>query len=124
MNTLAVSIVTAAIGAAALCPCGSSVVDARQGASAGTAQAVDTATVRLHISGMTCGTCPVTARVALTKLAGVYSATVTLADSLGVVRFDPRKTKPTEIAAHLTRMTGYGAKVLTDSSKTPRGGQS
>lgn len=80
----------------------------------------DTATVRLHISGMTCGTCPLTARKALDKLEGVYGSTVTYADSLGVVRFDPRKVTPAAIAAHLTRMTGYGARVLPDASKISR----
>lgn len=83
--------------------------------SVAAAQSVDTATVQLHITGMTCGTCPLTARKALGKLDGVYSATVTYADSLGVVTFDPRRITPAGIAAHLTRMTGYGARVLPDS---------
>ena len=80
-------------------------------------QSPDTATVRLHISKMTCGTCPATARLALKQLTGVYSATVTLSDSLGVVRFDPRQVKPAEIAAHLTRLTGFGATVLPDTTR-------
>ncbi len=79
-------------------------------------QSPDTATVRLHISKMTCGSCPATARLALKRLTGVYSATVTLGDSLGVVRYDPRKVKPAEIAAHLTRLTGFGATVLPDTT--------
>ncbi|MBI3983309.1 MAG: heavy-metal-associated domain-containing protein [Gemmatimonadetes bacterium] len=74
----------------------------------------DTATARLHISGMTCGTCPVTARLALRRVAGVYSATVTLEDSLGVVQYDPARVTPADIAARLTEATGYGAKVLAD----------
>jgi mercuric ion binding protein len=81
-----------------------------------TLQAPDTATVRLHISKMTCGSCPATARLALRRLTGVYSATVTLDDSLGVVRYDPRQVKPAQIAAHLTRLTGYGATVLPDTT--------
>src|SRR5437667_105126 len=81
------------------------------------------ATVRLHISKMTCGSCPATARLALKRLTGVYSATVTLDDSLGVVRYDPRRVTPTEIAAHLTRLTGFGATILPETSKTPGGGQ-
>ena len=80
----------------------------------------DTATVRLHISKMTCGSCPTTARLALRRLAGVYSATVTLDDSLGVVRYDPRQLTPQQIAAHLTKFTGYPAAILPDSTKTPR----
>lgn len=84
------------------------------------AQATDTATVRLHISGMTCGTCPVTARVALKKLVGVYDATVTLDDSLGVVRYDPRRVEPKEIATHLTKLTGFKAALLPDSASAAR----
>jgi mercuric ion binding protein len=84
------------------------------------AQAPDTAMVRLHISGMTCGSCPVTARTALKRVPGVFSATVTLDDSLGVVRYDPRKVTPAQIAAHLTRLTGYGARVIADSAKASR----
>src|SRR5437868_13018814 len=85
----------------------------------GAPQAPDTATVRLHISKMTCGSCPATARLALKRLPGVYSAAVTLNDSLGVVRYDPRQVSPAQIAAHLTRLTGFGATVLPDSSKAP-----
>ena len=81
------------------------------------AQAPDSATVRLHISGMTCGTCPTTARLALTRLPGVYSATVTLDDSLGTVRYDARRVRPDQIAAHLTQLTGYRATILPDSAR-------
>jgi len=84
-------------------------------------QAPDTAMVRLHISRMTCGSCPTTARLALKRLTGVYSATVTLDDSLGVVRYDPRKVNPDQITAHLTRLTGFGATILSDTTKTSRG---
>jgi len=81
------------------------------------AQAPDTATVRLHISRMTCGSCPTTARLALRRLPGVYSAAVTLDDSLGVVRYDPSRVTPVKIAAHLTQRTGFGATILPDSSR-------
>lgn len=94
---------------------------ARSGAAA--AQPADTATVRFHISGMTCGSCPTTARVALQKLPGVQGATVTLADSLGVVRYDPARVTPAQIAAHLARLTGFTARVLPDSLKPRAGGR-
>ncbi len=84
-------------------------------------QAPDTAIVRLHISKMTCGSCPTTARLALKHLTGVYSASVTLDDSLGVVRYDPRQVSPAQIAAHLTRLTGFGATILPDTTKAPGG---
>ena len=109
-------------GAAFLCPlCGGGGEEAAAQSAEIAAQVQDTATVRLHISGMTCGSCPTTARLALKQLPGVHSVTVTLDDSLGVVRYDPRKATPAQIAAHLTRVTGYGAKVLPDTTKRSGG---
>jgi len=109
-------------GAAFLCPlCGGGIQAAGAQSPPAAAQAPDTATVRLHISRMTCGSCPTTARIALKRLPGVYNATVTLDDSLGVVRYDPRRVTPAQIAAHLTKLTGFGAAVLPDTTKT-RGG--
>ena len=100
-------------GAAFLCPlCGGGIQAAGAQKAGVSAQAPDTAAVRLHISRMTCGSCPTTARLALKKLRGVYSAAVTLDDSVGVVRYDPRQVTPEQIAAHLTRLTGFGATVL------------
>jgi copper chaperone CopZ len=84
---------------------------------------VDTASVRLHISGMTCGGCATTARLALRRLTGVYDATVTIEDSLGVVRYDPRAVTPEAIVAHLAKLTGYKATVLADAPK-PEGDRS
>ena len=109
-------------GAAFLCPlCGGGLQAARAQNPGIKAQTPDTATVRLHISKMTCGSCPTTARLALKRVAGVYSATVTLHDSLGVVRYDPRQVDPAQIAARLTRLTGFGATILPDTTKAPGG---
>jgi copper chaperone CopZ len=69
---------------------------------------------------MTCGSCPTTARLALQRLSGVYSATVTLDDSLGVVRYDARRITPAQITAHLTQLTGFGATILPDSGEASR----
>jgi len=111
-------------GAAVLCPLlGAGLQTAGAQPTRVAPQAADTATVRLHISKMTCGSCPATARLALKRLPGVYSATVTLDDSLGVVRYDPRQVNPAQIAAHLTKLTGFGATILTDTTKAPGGGQ-
>lgn len=113
--TLAAGLSTAAF----LCPlCGGGIQLARAQDVTVAAQAPDTAMVRLHISRMTCGSCTTTARLALKRLTGVYSATVTLDDSLGVVRYDPRKVNPPQIAAYLTRLTGFGATILSDTAKT------
>ena len=105
-------------GAAVLCPlCVAGIeVAGTVPAYAFAAQASDTAVVRLHISKMTCGSCPATARLALKKLPGVYGAEVTLDDSLGVVRYDRGRVTPDQIAAHLTRLTGFGATVLPDTA--------
>ncbi|MEX2156893.1 MAG: heavy metal-associated domain-containing protein [Gemmatimonadales bacterium] len=111
--------IAAAIGGAAfLCPlCGGGVEAAGAQNVSVAPQAADTAIVRLHISRMTCGSCPTTARLALKRLPGVYSAMVTLDDSLGVVRYDPKRVTPSQIAAHLVQLTGFGATILPDSSK-------
>ncbi|MBA3556842.1 MAG: heavy-metal-associated domain-containing protein [Gemmatimonadales bacterium] len=115
-------ILAAGLGAAGfLCPlCGGGSQLARAQEVTVATQAPDTAMVRLHLSRMTCGSCPTTARLALKRLPGVYSATVTLDDSLGVVRYDPGKVNPAQIAAHLTRLTGFGATILPDPTKASR----
>lgn len=113
MKMRMISALAAAISGVVISPLSAANVPGAQTVAA--AQSTDTATVRLHISGMTCGSCSLTARKALNKLDGVYSSTVTYADSLGVVRFDPRKVTSAAIAAHLTKMTGYGARVVPDS---------
>lgn len=105
----------ALIGAAALCPLCES--DQAVAAPSAVPVASDTATARLHISGMTCGTCPTTARVALKRVPGVFSAKVTLADSLGVVQYDPSRVSAKQIAEQLTKMTGYGTVVLSDTKE-------
>lgn len=115
---VAAAAVAALAGVGILCPiCGEGPLVARAQTAAVTAQRGDTATVRLHISGMTCGSCPITARTALNKLPGVFDAKVTLQDSLGV-RYDPQKVTPLQIATHLTHLTGYGARIIEDSVKS------
>ncbi len=110
-------------GAGILCPLCEGGVPVAHAQPSVVQQAADTATVRLHISKMTCGSCPITARLALKQIPGVLAATVTLDDSSGVVRYDPRKVTPADIAAQLTRQTGYPARILADSGKqTRRGG--
>ncbi len=107
----------AAIGGAVtlVCPICETETASALSLGATVAQVADTASVRIHISGMTCGSCPITARVALKKLAGVYEVKVTLDDSLGVVRYDPKRVTPAQIATHLTQLTGYKATILPDS---------
>ena len=112
-------IIGAACAAGAICPLCKEDADARPQQAIAVSKRADTATVRLHISKMTCATCTVTARVALKKLAGVHDATVTYSDSLGVVRYDPQRVTPSQIAEHLTRLTGYPTKILPESTAKP-----
>lgn len=112
-------IIGAASAAGAICPLCNEAADAQPQRVIVASQRPDTATVRLHISKMNCVTCTVTVRVALKKLAGVYDATVSYSDSLGVVRYDPKRVTPTQIAEHLTRFTGYPAKILPGSTAKP-----
>lgn len=116
-------VAAAAFGSATIvCPlCETVVARAATESVALASQLPDTATVRMRISGMTCATCPITARVALKKLRGVYDARVTYSDSLAVVRYDPRRVTPAQMLAHLTELTGYKGRVLPDSVRPLRG---
>jgi copper chaperone CopZ len=73
---------------------------------------VDTATVKLAIKGMTCGGCATAARMALQRAEGVYRAEVSFETATGVVQYDPRKTNPEALIAHLKKLTGFEAQVL------------
>lgn len=116
--TLVAGAVAALAGTGVRCPdCGNGVPATPARAIVVAPQPADTATVKLRISGMTCGSCPLTARLALERVPGVFGAKVTLADSLGVVRYDPRKVTAAHIAADLTRRTGYGARIIAGTAK-------
>lgn len=113
------SLVIAFVGLAALgavgvvcpiCSAGARPVSAEQRA--------DTAVARFSVSGMTCAACPLTARLALQRLAGVYSAAVSYDSASAVVRYDPRRVNPTQIAQHLERLTGYRATLLAGETAT------
>lgn len=114
---LVATALVAVAGTGILCPICGDGAGVAEAQSAAVPAVSDTATVKLHISGMTCGSCPVTARMALDKLAGVYSAKVTLDDSLGVVKYDPKRVTPAQITGRLTRLTGFGAKVIDEPAK-------
>lgn len=89
-------------------------------AAAVLAAQADTAQVRLNITGMTCGSCAVTARLALQRLDGVYGAEVSYDSASAVVRYDPQRVTPAQIAAHLERLTGYRATLVTPPASEPR----
>jgi hypothetical protein len=52
------------------------------------------------------------------------TATVTFADSLGVVWYDPQRTAPRTIASELVRLTGFRASVISHTSRARRGAAS
>ena len=80
----------------------------------------DTATARIAITGMTCGTCATTARVALERVPGVYRAVVSYDSASAVVRYDPALTRPEVFMAELQRLTGYRATLVSDASAATR----
>jgi copper chaperone CopZ len=77
----------------------------------------DSARVRLAITGMTCGSCATTARIALERSEGVYRAKVSYDSATAVVDYDPDKTSPSLFIAALKKLTGYGAAVVVEPSK-------
>lgn len=78
---------------------------------AGSASAGSPQTVTLAIEKMTCGTCPVVVKKALTRVPGVTSTTIDLDANTATVTFDPDKTT----AARLTQATteaGFPSKLI------------
>lgn len=109
------------IGAGAFCPlCGGGAtrVEARTVQSA-----ADTAVAWFTVTGMTCGSCTTTARLALRRLEGVYAAEVSYDSATAVVRYDPRRVTPVQIVAHLERLTGYRATAVTEPPAQRRRGR-
>ncbi len=118
---LAFAAVAVLVGTSALWPlCGGGVRNT--GAQhLGVAQQVsDTATVRLHLSGMTCGSCATTARLALRRVPGVYGAEVSYEAATAVVRYDPARTSPESLIERLADLTGYGSRVIADAPEPAR----
>lgn len=64
-----------------------------------------TQTVTLSVPGMTCATCPITIKKALSKVDGVSKIEVDYATKLAVVTFDDAKTS---IQTLKTATTGVG----------------
>ena len=54
--------------------------------------------VQLDVSGMSCGTCPITVRLALKKVLGVLDAKVTLEPPVAEVTYDDTKTSADRLA--------------------------
>ncbi|MBA2565448.1 MAG: heavy-metal-associated domain-containing protein [Gemmatimonadetes bacterium] len=69
------------------------------------------ATVRLDVTGMTCGGCAVATRAALRRLAGVKKADVSYDKHSAVVVYDPEKVRLARILQAI-QQAGFTAKVV------------
>lgn len=72
----------------------------------------DTTVRRFAIQGMTCGSCAVTARIAIQRSSGVYKAEVSYDEAKATVWYDSVQTSPSQIIAVLEKATGYEAREL------------
>ena len=67
-------------------------------------------TVTLAVSNMTCETCPITVKLALTKVQGVSKAVIDFDKKEAVVTFDDAKTS-VENLMEATKQAGYPSNV-------------
>jgi copper chaperone CopZ len=73
-------------------------------------------TEHLNVTGMTCGGCTSKVTNALTAIAGVSDAKVSLADGEAVVRYDERVTAPEQLKAAV-KGAGYGVESTNVAQK-------
>jgi copper chaperone CopZ len=94
---------------------GGSPPDAKAGATKSSARAQASpsdgklATVTIHIEGMTCGGCAVSVRQALAKRAGVKSVEVSFEQKRAIVKYDPAKVTPEQLAEAINQI-GFKAR--------------
>ena len=69
-----------------------------------------TKTVTLSVPSMTCATCPITVKKALSKVEGVVEAKVTWEPKEAVVTYDDTKTSPAALT-QATENAGYPSTV-------------
>jgi len=72
------------------------------------------ATKTFNVEKMTCATCPITVKKAMSKVTGVSSVDVDYKTKTATVKFDPKRTNAGAIAAASTN-AGYPAKVASGS---------
>lgn len=72
------------------------------------------ASVSLHVEEMTCASCRVAVRTALTKLEGVKDARVDVAKGSATVDYDPIKVTPQQLV-HAVNRLGYQASLSAKS---------
>lgn len=69
-----------------------------------------TQTVTLSVPGMTCATCPLTVKLALTKVDGVQNVEVSYEKLSAIVTFDDTRTN-VEVLTKATENAGYPSTV-------------
>ena len=79
-------------------------------AVASAAAAVHAQSAKFVIANMTCASCPITVKKAMSRVAGVRSVNVSFADKTATVVFDLAQTNPAQIAAASTNV-GFPAKL-------------
>ncbi|WP_038247055.1 cation transporter [Ghiorsea bivora] len=67
-------------------------------------------TVTIHVSGMTCGTCPISVRHRALQMKGVHEASVDINTSLASVTYEDSEQSPQAIAQAITDL-GYPATI-------------
>jgi len=67
-------------------------------------------TVTMHVSGMTCGTCPISVRHRAMQMKGVHTAAVDINTALATVTFEDSEQSPHAIAQAITKL-GYPATI-------------
>ena len=67
-------------------------------------------TVRMHVSGMTCGVCPISIRHRAMQMNGVHAASVDLEQASATVTFED-KTQSAQAIAHAISKLGYPATI-------------
>jgi len=77
--------------------------------------AAATQSATFKVEGMTCASCSVTVRTAVSKLDGIGSVDVDVAAGTTTVAFDPNKTTADAIAEAITH-SGYSATVDTEGA--------
>ncbi len=73
-------------------------------------------TITLTVSNMTCATCPITVKHALTKVEGVSKAVIDLEKKQAVVTFDDAKTSAAALIK-ATKAAGFPAAFKSDEKK-------
>jgi|CXWJ01.1.fsa_nt_gi mercuric ion binding protein len=78
-------------------------------------QQAQTRTASFAIDKMTCATCPITVRTAMSRVDGVRSVKVDFDTKRATVTYDPAHATPEAIAAASTN-AGYPARLVTPAS--------